>query len=87
MTFLGEAETAIRLDIKAWFADVGLSTSDSTLGQLSLFFLMLLSIVEYMKDDYKTWVTSKNLLSVNDSIATVRWKLPGEDTQSTVLDS
>ena len=28
----------IRLDIKSWFADVGLSTSDSILGILLFFF-------------------------------------------------
>lgn len=28
-TFLGEVVMAIRLDIKSWFTDVGLSTGDS----------------------------------------------------------
>ena len=32
VTFLGEVETAVRLGVKSWFADVGLSTSDSILG-------------------------------------------------------
>lgn len=36
VTFLGEAETAVRLGIRYWFADVGLSTGDSTLGLLFL---------------------------------------------------
>ena len=30
--FLGEVETVIKLGIKSWFADVGLSVNDSTLG-------------------------------------------------------
>lgn len=34
---MGESETAIILNIKFWFADMGLSTGDSTLGLLSLF--------------------------------------------------
>ena len=37
-TFLGEVVMAIRLDIKSWFTDVGLSTGDSIWG---LFFLLL----------------------------------------------
>ena len=41
ITFLGEAETAVRLGIRSWFADMGLSTSDSILGLLSLFFTIL----------------------------------------------
>ena len=36
-TFLGNVETAVRLVIKSWFADVGLSTGDSILGLLFLF--------------------------------------------------
>ena len=32
VTFLGEVETAVRLGVKSWFADVELSTSDSILG-------------------------------------------------------
>ena len=32
VTFQGEAETSVRLGIKSWFADVGLSTSDSIWG-------------------------------------------------------
>ena len=35
--FLREAETAIRLAIKSWFADVGLSTSDCIWGLLFLY--------------------------------------------------
>lgn len=35
--FLGEAETEVRLGIMSWFADMGLRTSDSILGLLSLF--------------------------------------------------
>ena len=35
--FLGEVETVVRLGSKSQFADVGLSTSDSILDQLSLF--------------------------------------------------
>ena len=37
-TILGEVITAVRLPTKSWFADVGLSTSDSVLGLLFLFF-------------------------------------------------
>ena len=38
ITFLGEAETVrFMLGFKSWFADMGLSTSDSILGLLSLF--------------------------------------------------
>ena len=37
ITFLGEAETAVRLGIKSWFVDVGFSTGDSILGLLSPF--------------------------------------------------
>ena len=33
----GKVETTIRLGIMSWFSDVGLSTSDSILGLLSLF--------------------------------------------------
>ena len=33
----GRAETKIRLGIKSWFADVGLSTSDSIFDLLFLF--------------------------------------------------
>ena len=36
--FLREVVTVIRLDIKSWFADVGLSTNDSILGILLFFF-------------------------------------------------
>ena len=32
-TFLEDVVTAIRLDIKSWFADVGPNTSDSILEQ------------------------------------------------------
>lgn len=35
VTFLGKAETAIRLYIKSWFADVRLGTSQCILGLLS----------------------------------------------------
>ena len=38
ITFLGEIDTAVRLGIKSWLADMRLSTSDSILGLLSLFF-------------------------------------------------
>ena len=37
VTFLAEGETAVRLGIKSWFADMGLSTSDSIWGLLPLF--------------------------------------------------
>lgn len=37
ITSLGEVITAIRLAIETWFADVGLSPSDSILGPLFLF--------------------------------------------------
>lgn len=36
-TFLREVVTAIRLDMKPWFAEMGLSKSNSILGMLSLF--------------------------------------------------
>ena len=32
VTFQEEAETSVRLGIKSWFADMGLSTSDSIWG-------------------------------------------------------
>ena len=32
VTFLGEAETAVRLGVKSWFGDVNLSTSDLIFG-------------------------------------------------------
>lgn len=35
VTYLGEAETTIRLGIKSWFADRGVSTIDSVRGLLS----------------------------------------------------
>ena len=35
---LGEVEIAVRLGVKSWFADVGLSRSDSTLGLFFFFF-------------------------------------------------
>jgi len=38
VTFLGEAETAIRLSVKSRFADMGLSTSDSLSGACYLLF-------------------------------------------------
>lgn len=38
ITFLGEAETAVRISIKSCFSDLELSTSDSILGLLTLFF-------------------------------------------------
>ena len=38
ITFLGEAENAIRLGTKFLFADMELSTSDSIWGLLPLFF-------------------------------------------------
>lgn len=34
-TFQGEAETIIRVGINSWFADMGLSISDSISGLLS----------------------------------------------------
>ena len=37
MSSLEDTETVIRLGIKSWFADVGLSTSDSIRGLLFLF--------------------------------------------------
>lgn len=37
ITFPGEAKTAITLGIKFWFVEVGLSTSDSILGLLLIF--------------------------------------------------
>lgn len=37
-TFLGRAATAVRLGLKSGFADLGLNTSDSILGLLSLLF-------------------------------------------------
>ena len=36
VTFQGETETAVRLGIKSWFADMGLSTSDCIWGLLFL---------------------------------------------------
>lgn len=38
ITFLGEAEIAIKLGIKSQFADVGLRIGDSILGVTSFFF-------------------------------------------------
>ena len=39
VTFLGVGfETAVRLAIKSWFADLGFSTNDSILDLLSFFF-------------------------------------------------
>ena len=38
ITFLGEAETAIRISIKSCFSDLELCTSGSILGLLTLFF-------------------------------------------------
>ena len=35
--FLRVVKIAVRLGIKSWFADLGLSTSDSILGLLSFF--------------------------------------------------
>ena len=32
LPFLGEVEIAVRLGVKSWFADVGLSRNDSILG-------------------------------------------------------
>ena len=46
--FLGGVEAAIRLGIKSWFADVGLSTSDSILDLLSLFNLVNISMIAAM---------------------------------------
>ena len=44
-TFLGEADSAIRLGVKSLFADLGLSTGDSIVGLLFLsclsFFLII----------------------------------------------
>ena len=37
ITFPGEAEATITLDVKSWIADVGLSVGDSILGLLCLF--------------------------------------------------
>lgn len=36
--FLGEVNIALRLGIKCWFADLGLSTSDSIFGPVFFFF-------------------------------------------------
>lgn len=36
--FLGEVNIALRLGIKCWFADLGLSTSDSIFGPVVSFF-------------------------------------------------
>ena len=38
--FLGEVEAAIKLGIQSWFGDMGLRTSDSILGLLSLFLIV-----------------------------------------------
>lgn len=40
ITFLGKVETAVRWDIKSWLADMGLSTSDSIMGLMSLSFFL-----------------------------------------------
>ena len=46
MTFLGEAEVAVRLDNKSQFAAVGLSTSDSICGSCAgCFFFNRMTIV------------------------------------------
>ena len=50
VTYLGEAETAIRLGIKSWFAGfvaAGLSTSASTLGLFFCFFVFFLTVATY----------------------------------------
>ena len=42
---LGNVETAVKLDIKFWFVDVGLSTSDSIWACLFLFFFFFFDTV------------------------------------------
>ena len=54
VTVLGKAETAIRLDIKSWFVDVGLSTGDFILG----LFLFQRNLKLIFKDFYHLVVTA-----------------------------